>query len=105
MFALRIATPADFSIVLSRSRALNDHEGIDIAGAVLEAALRDLLADRSLGGVWLVERSGEPIGHAVVTYGYDLEFGGRDSYLTELWIDPDARGRGAGTAALALLES
>jgi ribosomal protein S18 acetylase RimI-like enzyme len=104
IIALRRATLADVATLLPRTRALNAHEGIAIDDAELEAALRRLLADRSLGGVWLVERGGEPLGYAIVTFGYDLEFGGRDAYLTELWIDPPARGAGAGTSALALLD-
>jgi ribosomal protein S18 acetylase RimI-like enzyme len=48
--------------------------------------------------------AGVAIGYAIVTFGYDLEFGGRDAYLTELWIDPAERGRGAGSAVLALLD-
>jgi ribosomal protein S18 acetylase RimI-like enzyme len=108
MVQLRQATPDDFSEILPRTRALNAHEGIEIAEPVLEAALRRLLADRGLGGCWLIERGGaaigHAIGHAIVTFGYDLEYGGRDAYLTELWIDPEARGRGAGAAALALLD-
>jgi ribosomal protein S18 acetylase RimI-like enzyme len=104
MIRLRLATPDDFDAVLPRSRALNAHEGIEVAALVFEAALRRLLTEREIGGCWLVERGGAPIGYAIVTYGYDLEFGGRDSYLTELWIDPEERGQGAGTAALELLD-
>ncbi len=100
MIALRLATPADLDVVFPRTRALNAHEGITIADAVLEAALRRLLDDASLGGVWLVLRGDAPIGYAIVTFGYDLEFGGRDAYLTELWIDAEARGGGAGGAVL-----
>jgi GNAT superfamily N-acetyltransferase len=103
MIKLRLATPGDFDAVLPRSRALNAHEGIEVAAPVFEAALRRLLAEREIGGCWVVERDGAPIGYAIVTFGFDLEFGGRDSYLTELWIDPEARGRGAGTAVLGLL--
>ena len=103
-FQLRAATVDDLAIVLPRTRALNDHGSIEIGDAALEAALRRLLGDPSLGGVWLVEEARTPIGYAIVTYGYDLEFGGRDAYLTELWIDPPARGRGAGAAALAALD-
>ena len=51
-----------------------------------------------------LERDGAAIGYAIVTYGFDLEFGGRDAFLTELWIDREARGGGAGSAALALLD-
>lgn len=101
--ALRLATLADLSLLLPRTRALNAHESIAISDAELETALRGLLADGSLGGVWLIEEDGAAIGYAIVTYGYDLEFAGRDAYLTELWIDEGARGRGAGKAALALL--
>ena len=103
MTRLRLATPADIAEVLPRTRAFNASEGITIADDVLEAALRRLLADPSLGGVWLVETD-RVIGHAVVTYGYDLEWGGRDSYLTEIWIDLEQRGRGIGTAVLELIK-
>src|SRR5262249_40133525 len=72
---------------------------------VLVAATGRLLSDANLGHVWLIERDGAAIGQAIVTYGFDLEFGGRDSFLTELWVDPDARGHGAATAALRLLEA
>jgi ribosomal protein S18 acetylase RimI-like enzyme len=104
MYALRIATPVDLPIVVARTRALNAVEHIEIEDDALVAATARLLSDASLGQVWLIEREGASIGHAVVTYGFDLEFGGRDSYLTELWVDEGARGGGAATAALRLLE-
>jgi ribosomal protein S18 acetylase RimI-like enzyme len=102
MLRVRAATLDDVAEILPRVRALNAHEGIAIGDEPLEQALRRLLGDASLGGVWLIEDGGV-IGHATVTYGYDLEFGGRDSYLTELWIDEPRRGRGSGTQVLELL--
>jgi ribosomal protein S18 acetylase RimI-like enzyme len=105
MYSLRFATPADMSMVVARTRALNAVEQIEIGDDALVEATRRLLSDASLGLVWLIEHDSAAIGQAVVTYGFDLEFGGRDSFLTELWIDPDARGRGAATAALQLLEA
>ena len=104
MFSLRPATLDDLAELLPRTHALNAHEAIAVDPPVLEAALGRLLRDPSIGGVWLVERAGAAIGYAMVTFGYDLEFGGRDAYLTELWIDPPARGDGAGRAALGLLD-
>ena len=100
---LRVATLADLADVFPRTRALNAHEAIAIDEVTLEAALRRLLGDPNLGGVWLIEAP-HVVGYAIVTFGYDLEFGGRDAYLTELWIDEPARGSGAGGAALALLD-
>jgi ribosomal protein S18 acetylase RimI-like enzyme len=103
MIRLRIGSPDDFAAVFPRTQALNAHEGIEIDDERLAAGLRTLLGDPRLGNVWLIERSRTAIGYAIVTYGYDLEFGGRDAYLTELWIDADARGGGAGSAVLELL--
>ena len=104
MLRLRRATPADLPDVLPRTRALNAHEGITVAPDALEAALRTLLAEPAHGGVWLIENP-TLIGYAIVTFGYDLEFAGRDAWLTELWIDEDSRNTGAGAAALALLDA
>jgi ribosomal protein S18 acetylase RimI-like enzyme len=101
---LRAASSADLDDILPRTRALNDHEGIEIATPQLKAALEKLLADHSLGGVWVIEDAAKAIGYAIVTFGYDLEFGGRDAWLTELWVDEKSRGRGAATTALSLLE-
>ena len=104
MLRLRRAAPADLPDILPRTAALNAHEGIVVAPAALEAALHGLLVDPSSGGVWLIEAPAI-VGYAIVTFGYDLEFSGRDAWLTELWIDEHARGTGAGTATLGLLDA
>jgi len=70
-----------------------------------EQALAPLLVDDVLG---LVGMGGEPddaAGYAVVTWGYDLEFGGRDAFLTELYVRPGLRRAGWGTALLDWVET
>lgn len=103
MLRVRPATLDDLAELLPRTAALNAHEGIALDPAALEAALARLLGDPALGHVWLVERGAAAIGYAITAFGYDLEFGGRDATLTELWIDPPARGAGAGGEVLDLL--
>ena len=100
---LRRAGPADHAALLPRTRGLNDHEGIAISDAALAAALTRLLADPAIGGAWLIERDGAVLGYAIATFGFDLEYGGKDAVMTELWIDPPARGGGVGAAAIELL--
>jgi ribosomal protein S18 acetylase RimI-like enzyme len=104
-FRLRVATVEDVPTLMPRTRALQDHEGIEISDAALESALRQLLADASLGVVWMIERDGVACGYALVCFSFDLEFGGREGWLTELFIDDEARGSGAGSFALAALET
>src|SRR5258706_3704588 len=97
MIRLRVGSTDDFATVFPRTRELNAHEGIEIEDVRLAAALHALLADPTLGCVWLIERSCTEIGYAIVTFGFDLEFGGRGAYLTELFID----GRALGSVARA----
>jgi ribosomal protein S18 acetylase RimI-like enzyme len=40
----------------------------------------------------------------VLTLGYSLEFGGRDAFVDELYVQPAYRGLGVGRQALAVLE-
>jgi len=103
MIKLQQATPGDLEELLPRTRALNDHEGIAISDERLRAALRTLLASPELGGVWVIKLDEQPVGYAMATYGFDLEFDGRDAHLTELWVDPPHRGGGSAAEALELL--
>ncbi len=65
---------------------------------------RDLIENPTLGGAWLVEVDGRFVGHFVVTYGFDLEFGGRQATLTELFLVEECRSRGVGGAVLRFIE-
>jgi ribosomal protein S18 acetylase RimI-like enzyme len=103
MFGLRIATPADLDELLPRTRALNDHEGIRVPTETLRDAMAVLLRSPSLGGVWVITVDDATIGYAIVTFGFDLEFAGRDAWMTELWVDEAHRKSGAGAAAIELL--
>lgn len=105
VIAIRVATMLDLDALLPRTRALNDHEGITVPTATLAAALARLIDEPVLGAAWMIERDGAPIGYALCTYGFDLEYGGRDAWLTELWIDDGARGGRAGATVLDLLSA
>jgi ribosomal protein S18 acetylase RimI-like enzyme len=102
-FVMRAATLDDVAAIVPRSSALQAHENIEISDVALEAALREMLVDPSLGGVWMIEDDGAIVGYAFVSFSFDLEFAGREAWLTELYIDDAARGRGAGTFALEAL--
>lgn len=103
MVGLRLATPSDLDDLVPRTRALNDHEGIKVPTETLRDAMSVLLRSPSLGGVWIITRDDATIGYAIVTFGFDLEFAGRDAWMTELWIDEAHRKSGAGAAAIELL--
>jgi GNAT superfamily N-acetyltransferase len=85
-------------------RAYYAFDAIAFDADVVRPALLELLANEAYGGAWLIRQSGTAIGYFVLTFGFDLEFGGRQATVTELFVRADARGRGAGRAALEFIE-
>jgi GNAT superfamily N-acetyltransferase len=79
-------------------------DGIHFDEPALRRGLEVLFAEPALGGAWLVQIAGENVGYFVLTYSFDLEFGGRVATVTELYLREEARGQGVGRAVLAFVE-
>ena len=101
---LRLSLTADAAQLLDMMADLNAIEGIPFSRPKFGRVLKQLLADSSLGLVPLFLVKREIVGYAVVTYNFDLEWGGRDAFITEFYIKPEHRGLGYGALAMALLE-
>jgi GNAT superfamily N-acetyltransferase len=98
---IRRARQGDLDDVLTLVREFYQVDGHEFVPDQVLAALRPLLADDTIGQVWLVddpERPAEPAGYAVVTWGWSLESGGRECLLDEMYVR--ARGQGLGTRVL-----
>ena len=63
-------------------------------------AFAAVVADDRLGRAWLIQAGDDDVGYAVVTFSYSMEFGGRNAFLDDFFIQSDFRGAGLGTAAL-----
>src|SRR5678815_264676 len=100
----RTATEADVPVLLRMMEPFNALENTPWNARKKESALRTLLADRALGVAVMVESSEAPMGYFVLTWGYDLGWNGRDAVLTEMYLVPEARGLGHGSAALEAAE-
>ena len=101
--SFKAASAADFAAVRDLVREFYTHEGLDLNDHVLPALLK-LLRTEALGRVWLIRAEGRDAGYMILTFGYDIEFGGPVATLTDLYLKPEFRGRGIGTAAFGLLE-
>jgi ribosomal protein S18 acetylase RimI-like enzyme len=62
------------------------------------------MANRGLGGVWLIAMGGETAGYLCVTVCYSLEFAGRFALLDELYLKEAWRGKGIGRQAIVFAE-
>jgi ribosomal protein S18 acetylase RimI-like enzyme len=100
----RLATAADTDEVLALQRDFYAEEGYPFAAEQMRFALARLLADPSLGQIWVAEQAQRLVAYAVLTLGYSLEHHGRDAFVDELYVVPSHRGQGFGRAALALMD-
>lgn len=99
--------PADASgveMLVPLLREFYAHEHIAFDERDAREALRQILNDGRLGRVWLIERGGERVGYLVLTFGFSLEFKGRDAFVDELFLRAEFRGRGGGESALRVAE-
>ncbi len=79
------------------------HDHIAFDEPSIRQGLAVLLADESLGRVFLLEVEQEIAGYVLLGFGFDLEFGGRLATITDLYLEPAFRGAGLGTRALSLV--
>jgi ribosomal protein S18 acetylase RimI-like enzyme len=79
-------------------------DGIAFDRDAVRRGARELLASPLLASAWLIRNGERFVGHFVVAFSIDLELGGRQATMTELYLDEDARRRGFGTAALRFVE-
>lgn len=100
----KIATTSDTEILVQLIREFHEVEHLAFEEDTISTLLAKLLHDESLGRVWLIQNSGEPIGYIILTFGYSLEFLGRDAIVDELYIREGHRGQGVGTRALQFVQ-
>jgi len=93
----------DLDELIPLVREYHAFEGIHMPEAARREAVAHLLGDPGLGGIWGIAVENGWIGYIALTYGYSIEFRGRDAFIDEFFIRASRRGRGLGGAVLELI--
>jgi GNAT superfamily N-acetyltransferase len=98
---IRPASTADVPALVALMTAFYAEADLPLPAGPARRAFDALLADPRLGGVWLAEESGAPVGHVVLTTCFSMEYGGLGGFIDDLYVRPAARGQGAAAGLLA----
>jgi ribosomal protein S18 acetylase RimI-like enzyme len=98
------ATSDEIEILIVMMRDFYAHDGtVAFDEAIARRSLLGVISDDTFGRVFLILLANEVAGYAVLTFGYSLEFHGRDAFVDEIYLRAEYRGRGIGKRALQFL--
>lgn len=101
---IRSAQPADAALILGFVRALAEYEKLLHEVDATEADLAGhLFGENPKLFCDIAQADGTPVGLAIWFYNYSTFRGRHGIYLEDLFVVPEARGRGAGKALLRRL--
>jgi diamine N-acetyltransferase len=98
----REAQSEDLDLLLRFMQSLQEDDPWSIAfnPAHARRAMQQLLGEPNLGRVWIIRDAAEAIGYIVMSFDFSLEYGGRNAWIDEFFIQRSHRGKGIGTRAL-----
>src|SRR5579864_778773 len=95
-----IANDTDVNTILPFMRQFYAMDRYPFDELIARTALTDMVRDSSLGRVWLLYNRDKAVGYLVITFGYSLEYHGRDAFIDELFIEASYRHQGIGTKVM-----
>lgn len=95
----RLATTADLDLLVDFMQQFYAIDQYPFDESLARAALQTLIEEPSLGRLWMIHTD-EAIGYIALTFGYSLEFHGRDAVIDELFLTASHRHQGIGTETL-----
>ena len=100
--AIRPAAPADLPLIAELIRALAEYEELSAEVRFDETVLGErLFGPRPYAEVLIGEVDGEALGFALFFHNFSTFEGRPGIYLEDLFVQPEARGKGLGKALLA----
>ena len=83
---MRKATLADLESLVGMMTEFYAEADYALNPGRAQTAFEALLAKPDLGEVWLIQAEGRDAGYLVLTFGYSMEYGGRDAFIDDLFI-------------------
>jgi GNAT superfamily N-acetyltransferase len=102
-FIIRAANEKDVPLILGFIKELAEYEKMLDDVVATEELLKESLFERKTAEVVIGEYNGKPIGFALFFYNFSTFLGQPGIYLEDLYVKPEARGKGFGKTILSYL--
>ena len=100
--AIRTARPSDLHELLRLVGAYYRFDRIRFESKTIAGALGTLLRKPEWGRVWVAQGHKRLVAYLVLTFNFDLEFGGLEGMITELYVEARWRRFGIGRTLIDL---
>ena len=103
MINIRFAQPGDEGTILGFIHGLADYENMSADVVATEELLREWIFEKQKAEVLFAEMDGKEVGIALFFHNFSTFLGRAGIYLEDLFVLPEYRGKGCGTALLKRL--
>lgn len=104
-FKIRKATREDIPLVLEFIKELAEYEKMSDDVVATEESLMESIFDKEIAEVVFGEYKGKPVGFALFFHNFSTFIGRPGLYLEDIFIRPEARGKGFGKTMILYLSS
>lgn len=104
MVAFKLADNSRLGMLMTLIREYYVYDGHEFNEARVQGALKEIFNNSTLGKIWFISWNEEVIGYLILTFGFSVEFGGRDAFVDEFYIREAYRGKGLGRKSIEFVE-
>ncbi|MEM6255424.1 MAG: hypothetical protein AAF821_21125 [Cyanobacteria bacterium P01_D01_bin.156] len=84
---IQLAAEKDLQLLLPLVKSYHQFEGIDTTDAHRVKSVYNLLSAPLLGCIAIILVHAQYVGYIALTFGYSIEFGGRDAFTDEFYYN------------------
>lgn len=101
----KTATNSDRNLLLTLTKEFYQLERLTYNVEALNKCFDEIFTNKSLARIWIIYADREPAGYLVLSFGYSLEFHGRDALIDEFYIRETYRSQGIGKQTLEFVKT
>ena len=102
---IRRAVGDDADVIAEMARTFHAEDGHPLSDLGLTAVMAMLDPDFDQGVILILEVEGEIAGYGMLSFGYGIEHGGRETFVEDIFVRSAWRNCGCGTVLLEALEA